>query len=186
MGSLGAFRAGSVRCRAAAASPLSHACWLALALLANAWRVTPRCYAADHGTNHSTCHTDWVGCLNGPKAAAYIAEWVEGAKRVHGVHVSYIGWHNESPWRPEWVAALREELDKRGLTTTQIVVGDCGPGGGFQSPGLAAKLQPNASVDLSKIADVVGLHYPVSIMPVAKEPNASPGALKNACLIFLR
>jgi hypothetical protein len=124
-----------------------------------------------HGTNHSTCHTDWVGCVNGSAAAAYIAEWVDGAKRVHGVHVSYIGWHNESPWRPEWVALLRAELDKRGLNATKIVVGDCGPGGGFQSPGLATKLLPNASVDISQLADVVGLHYPVSIMPVAREPS---------------
>jgi hypothetical protein len=126
-----------------------------------------------HGTNHSTCHTDWVGCVNGSAAAAYIAEWVDGAKRVHGVHVSYIGWHNESPWRPEWVVLLRAELDKRGLTETKIVVGDCGPGGGFQSPGLAPKLLRNSSVDISKVADVVGLHYPVSIMPVAREPSTT-------------
>ena len=99
---------------------------------------------------------------------------MDGAKKVHGVHVSYIGWHNESPWRPEWIVMLRDELDKRGLTSTEIVVGDCGPGSGFQSPGLATKLQPNATVDLSKIADVVGLHYPVSIMPVAKEPTGPP------------
>jgi hypothetical protein len=123
------------------------------------------------GTNHTACGQDWVGCVNGSKAAAYIAEWAAGAKRVHGVHVSYIGWHNESPWRPEWTVLLRAELDERGLLATQIVVGDCGPGDGFQSPGLAAKLLPNASVDISQVADVVGLHYPVSIMPVAHEPS---------------
>lgn len=59
-----------------------------------------------HGTNQTTCHTDWIGCVNGTAAAEYIAEWVAGAKRVHGIHVSYVGWHNEHPWRPEWVALL--------------------------------------------------------------------------------
>ena len=135
-----------------------------------------------HGANASTCHTDWVGCLNGPKAAAYIAEWVDGAKRVHGVHVSYIGWHNESPWQPEWVALLRKELDQRGLTDTKIVVGDCGPGAGFQSPGLAAKLQPNASVDLSSTVDVVGLHYRTTMMLSRSDrgPEISPLLQRSA------
>lgn len=71
----------------------------------------------------------------------------------------------------------RQALDSRNLTATKIVVGDCGPGGGFQSPGLFDKLQPGTKpVDLSQIADVVGLHYPVSIMPVAEEPSGSPSA----------
>ena len=125
------------------------------------------------GTNHSDCRTNWVGCVNGTAAAAYIAEWVDGARRVHNVHVSYVGWHNESPWRPEWAVLLRAELDRRGLTATKIVVGDAGPGDGYQSPGIAAKLRPNATVDISKVARVVGLHYPVSIMPVAHEPSAA-------------
>ena len=120
------------------------------------------------GTNHSTCHTDWVGCVTGC-CRAYIAEWVDGASasmvctchtlvgtmRVHG---------GQSGWRgyvPNWTSVL---------SLTKIVVGDRGPGGGF---GLAAKLLPNSSVDISQVAEVVGLHYPVSIMPVAREPSTT-------------
>lgn len=72
-----------------------------------------------HGSNASACHDDWVGCVNGTAAADYIAEWVDGARRVHGVHVSYVGFQNESPWRPEWVVDLRAALDKRGLHSTK-------------------------------------------------------------------
>jgi hypothetical protein len=121
---------------------------------------------------------DWVGCVNGTAAADYIAEWVDGARRVHGVHVSYVGFQNESPWRPEWVVSLRAALDRRQLNATKIVVGDCGPGEGYQSPGIADKLQTNATVDLTHVADVVGFHYPVSIKPVAKEPGSSGGDLE--------
>ena len=122
------------------------------------------------------CREDWVGCVDGEAAAAYIAKWVSGARRVHGVVVDYVGFHNESPWRPQWVERLRKELDSRGCTGTKIVVGDYGPGAGFQSPGIAAKLAGTPA--LSKVADVVGLHYPVSIMP-ATSPHGDPGFYRS-------
>lgn len=59
----------------------------------------------------------------------------------------------------------------------RIVVGDCGPGDGFQSPGISDRLQANSSVDLTRVADVVGFHYPVSIKPVAVEPGTAGGDL---------
>ena len=134
-----------------------------------AWSFPSWLYA---GTNHSTCHDDWVGCVNGTAAAAYIADWVEGARQHHNLTVDYVGFHNEHPWRPEWVLALRADLDARGLNTTRIVVGDCGPGGSFQSPGLPGRLADDK--ELSAAADIVGLHYPVSILPVDQEPTG-PG-----------
>jgi hypothetical protein len=58
---------------------------------------------------------------------------------------------------------LREELDRRDRSHVQIVVADCGPGGGFQTPDLVQWLQEDAA--LSAAAAAVGLHYPDSILP---------------------
>lgn len=124
-----------------------------------AWTFPAWLYA---GSNH-TCGEVWVGCINGIAAAQYISEWVAVAKEHHNITVDYVGWNNETPWRPEWIVALREELDRRGLQATKIVVGDSGPGGGYQSPGIEKKIAGNRG--LSAAATAVGFHYPVSILP---------------------
>ena len=94
---------------------------------------------------------------------------VVGAEATLSHPISYLGLHNESPWQIEWVLDLRAELDRRGKPHVKLVVADCGPGAGFQTPELVQWMQSNTS--LSEAAAAVGLHYPNSIMPGRTSPD---------------
>jgi hypothetical protein len=43
-----------------------------------------------------------------------------------GHKLSYLGFHNESPWEIDWVVHLRAELNRRGKQHVKLVVADCG------------------------------------------------------------
>ena len=115
------------------------------------------------GSGWDTWHTVMLDAL--VLIAAFSADrrgllGVVGAEAILSHPISYLGWHNESPWQIEWVLDLRAELDRRGKPHVKLVVADCGPGAGFQTPELVQWMQSNTS--LSKAAAAVGLHYPNS------------------------
>jgi hypothetical protein len=102
-------------------------------------------------------------------AGSYLADWLAVARDSHGLHVDTIGWQNEHTWRSEWVVDFRRTLDARGFSGVRIAVGDCGPGPGYQTPDITERIKGDPA--LNAAASIVGLHYPVSIMPV--QANAS-------------
>ena len=85
-----------------------------------------------------------------------------------GHKLSYLGFHNESPWEIDWVVHLRAELNRRGKQHVQLVVADCGPN--FQTK--AAELTDFFhNKTTSATAGAVGLHYPNSILPARLNPE---------------
>ncbi len=68
----------------------------------------------------------WIG--NGhyysPDMASYVAKFIEGAKKVHGLDIAFTGVWNETPWDGEWIKLLRKTMDDSGLGSTKIVAGD--------------------------------------------------------------
>ena len=63
----------------------------------------------------------------------FIAGFIEGAKKYHGLDINYCGTWNESPIGDEWtgprfdvpwIKLLRKTLDSRGLTGVGIIARD--------------------------------------------------------------
>ncbi len=99
----------------------------------------------------------WIG--NGryysPGMAAYIADFIEGAKIKHRLNIAYAGVWNEKVYDGEYVKELRKRLAARQLTT-KIVCCDEYPG---QHQWKIAEAMRQDS-DLSSAVDVVSVHYP--------------------------
>ena len=72
----------------------------------------------------------WVGQGTGDpfhnvsKPVRYVMEWIQGAKRVHGLTTDFIGIWNENAYSVEYILALRGALDQAGLERTRIVAPD--------------------------------------------------------------
>jgi galactosylceramidase len=60
----------------------------------------------------------------GAAAASYIATWVQGARDVYNLTIDVAGVWNERTFSPDYVKALRADLDARGLTRTAILCDD--------------------------------------------------------------
>ena len=56
--------------------------------------------------------------------ADYIAGFIQGAKKYHGVNIDYCGIWNEMRCDYPWVKLLRKTLDKSGLQNTKIIAAD--------------------------------------------------------------
>jgi hypothetical protein len=99
----------------------------------------------------------WIGGgrLYSPDMANYVADYIEGAKKHHGLEISYAGIWNEKPYDALYVEQLRQALSSRGLNTN-IVCCDEYPG---QHQWQIAVAMRNDPVIASSI-DILSVHYP--------------------------
>lgn len=68
----------------------------------------------------------WIGNgkFHSQDMADYIANFIKGAKEVHGLDIEYTGGWNERPFDANWYKVLRRTLDERGLSNVRIVAAD--------------------------------------------------------------
>ncbi|XP_078133166.1 galactocerebrosidase isoform X2 [Sander vitreus] len=83
--------------------------------------------------------------------AAYVVNWILGAKQYHDLDIHYVGIWNERNYDNKYIKVLRDTLDKVGLTGVGIIAAD-----GDWSIANSIMVDPylNASVE------VIGAHYP--------------------------
>ncbi len=87
--------------------------------------------------------------------ADYVVKFIQGAKREHGIDITYTGIWNEMPWDKEWVKLLRRTLDANGLQGVGIVAADQYDGSKWD---VAKMTQEDR--DLDRAISVIGAHYP--------------------------
>lgn len=96
----------------------------------------------------------WIG--NGKffsqDCADYMAKFLLGAEKVHGLDIAYIGIWNETAYDPNWIKLLRKTLDRNDLADVKIVGAD-------QTNTWKIVDQMNADPELAKAVAVVGVHY---------------------------
>lgn len=97
--------------------------------------------------------------------AAYVVDWIEGARTVHNLTIDFVSIWNEmdsalTAGGPVYVKQLRRELDARGFQSVQIVAYD---GHSFGEITSAYGKDP----ELEKAVDIVGAHYPSTHGPGA-------------------
>ena len=99
----------------------------------------------------------WVGSgrFYSPDMANYVADFIEGAKKYHGLEISYAGIWNEKQYDPLYVEQLRHVLSGRGLNT-KVVCCDEYPG---EHQWHMAMAMGNDSALASSI-DILSVHYP--------------------------
>ena len=99
----------------------------------------------------------WIGHgqYYSPDMAAYLADFIEGAKRKHGLNIAYAGIWNEKAYDANYVKELRKTLNARHLNT-KIVCCDEYPG---QHQWKIAEAMRQDS-GLASAVDVVSVHYP--------------------------
>ncbi|XP_068608563.1 galactocerebrosidase [Brachionichthys hirsutus] len=95
--------------------------------------------------------------------AAYVVNWILGAKKYHDLDIQYIGIWNERSFDIGYIKLLRYTLDKAGLERVGIVASD----NLWEPITLSLLLDP----ELSRAVDVIGVHYPGT--------NTVPDALKT-------
>ncbi|XP_005797850.1 galactocerebrosidase isoform X1 [Xiphophorus maculatus] len=84
--------------------------------------------------------------------AAYVVNWVIGAKKYHDLDIQYIGIWNERTFDSKYIKLLRYTLDKTGLESVRIVASD----NLWEPITVSLMLDP----ELSSAVDVIGAHYP--------------------------
>lgn len=101
----------------------------------------------------------WVGNgkLYSPDMAEYMADFIEGARRVHHLDITYAGIWNERPYDAAYVKALHNAFVAHHLNT-KIVCCDEYPHkkAGEWQIAEAIKTDP----ELATAVDVIGAHYP--------------------------
>ncbi|XP_068194159.1 galactocerebrosidase isoform X2 [Antennarius striatus] len=83
--------------------------------------------------------------------AAYVVNWILGAKQYHDLDIQYIGIWNERNFDIKYIKVLRNTLDKVGLSGVGIVAAD-----GNWSISQSMIIDPH----LNDSVEVVGAHYP--------------------------
>jgi galactosylceramidase len=86
--------------------------------------------------------------------ADYIARFIQGAKRVHGLEIDCTGIWNEKPYDVAWIKLLRKTLDRNGLQHVQIVAADANQ----KQWAIAADMEKDP--ELERAVGVIGEHYP--------------------------
>lgn len=97
----------------------------------------------------------------------YLINWVDHAKRDHGLTIDYLGGWNERSNNPAWYIDLRKALDASGHRELKVVADDSFKweiGGGMATnPAFAAAFE------------IIGMHYP----PLLEKMSTNPVQMKN-------
>lgn len=101
----------------------------------------------------------WIGGGNlySNDMAEYMADFLAGAKKNHGLDIAYAGIWNEKPFDGDYVKEFARVLRQRGLNT-KIVCCDAYPGLQYGEWGIVDSMQKDAA--LRDAVSVVGVHYP--------------------------
>ncbi|XP_074516793.1 galactocerebrosidase isoform X2 [Sebastes fasciatus] len=83
--------------------------------------------------------------------AAYVVNWILGAKQYHDLDIQYVGIWNERNYDSKYIKVLRNTLDKVGLTGVGIIAAD-----GDWSIAKAMIVDPY----LNESVEAIGAHYP--------------------------
>ena len=99
----------------------------------------------------------WIGGgqLYSPDMANYVADFIEGARKVYGLDISYAGIWNEKVYAPVYVEQLHRTLAARKLNT-KVVCCDDYPGEHQWKMAVEMREQPK----LASSIDVLSVHYP--------------------------
>ncbi|XP_061890718.1 galactocerebrosidase isoform X1 [Entelurus aequoreus] len=84
--------------------------------------------------------------------AAYVVNWILGAKQFHHLTIDYVGIWNERNFDSKYIKLLRYTLDKSGLESVRIIASD-----NLWEPISLSLLLDH---ELSRVVDVIGAHYP--------------------------
>uniref|UniRef100_A0A671XGY7 Galactocerebrosidase n=1 Tax=Sparus aurata TaxID=8175 RepID=A0A671XGY7_SPAAU len=87
--------------------------------------------------------------------AAYVVNWILGAKQYHDLDIQYVGIWNERNFDIKYIKLLRYTLDKSGLERVRIIASD----NLWEPITLSVLLDP----ELSSAVDVIGAHYPGTV-----------------------
>lgn len=101
----------------------------------------------------------WVGNgkLYSPDMAGYMADFITGARKKHGLDIAYTGIWNERKYDPAYVKELRHALDAAHLTTKIICCDQYETKNGAQWE-IAEAMQSDP--ELKAAVAVIGSHYP--------------------------
>lgn len=102
----------------------------------------------------------WVGDhkLYTPAMAAYVADFIKAAKRVHGLDIAYAGIWNERQFDATYVKDLYAALNKQHLDT-KIICCDEYPGEGLGQWSIVDAMKTDP--ELAKAVYAVGVHYSI-------------------------
>jgi hypothetical protein len=101
--------------------------------------------------------------------ADYIAKFIQGAKRVHGLDIAYTGIWNETPYEAGWIKLLRVTLDRAGLTRVRIVAADIT---GKDKWNIVREMQGDPA--LHAAIHTVGAHYVAFESPAEAKTIGKP------------
>ena len=93
----------------------------------------------------------------------YVLSWL-GCARSHHLHINYVGGWNERGWDKAWYEALKTALVNHGYGDVKVVAAD---NGGWQ---VATDMKNDPAFNAA--TDVVGIHYPCSILHCSGAPDA--------------
>jgi galactosylceramidase len=101
----------------------------------------------------------WIGGgkYYSPDMAEYVARFIEGARRFHGLDIDFTGSWNEVRYDSGWLKLLRKTLDAHGLKT-RIVAPDMHASAGVKQWDFIREMQADPELDRAIYA--VGVHYP--------------------------
>ena len=99
----------------------------------------------------------WIGHgrFYSPDMAEYVARFLEGAKRAHGLEIPYTGIWNEKAYDPLYVELLHKTLLQHGLATKIVC---CDEYYGEHQWQIADAMREDA--ELARAVDVIAVHYP--------------------------
>lgn len=102
----------------------------------------------------------WIGkdTLYTPKMAAYVADFIQTAKRDYSLDISYAGVWNEKVYGAAYVKELHKQLKTEHLAT-KIVCCDEYPGEGAGQWAIADEILKDP--EMAAAIDVIGVHYPL-------------------------
>lgn len=87
--------------------------------------------------------------------AEFIADFIQGAKKHHGLEIDFCGVWNEVTYEPDWIKLLRKTLDAKGLSSVKIVAADIASKHRWE---IAQDLLEDP--ELAKAVHAIGAHYP--------------------------
>ncbi|MDE2449969.1 MAG: galactosylceramidase [Gammaproteobacteria bacterium] len=99
----------------------------------------------------------WVKQADSQATVDYLIKYLQGAKRVHGLDIDYIGIWNETRMNPEFIKRLRRALTANHLKT-RIVADDL-----VNTWDIVAAMEKDPA--LRTAVDVIGTHYPRFVSP---------------------